>query len=116
MSKRAKLILLFGIIAVLACGVILQASYIYKNIHQSGLPVHKSRQAGEVQPQGWMTVVDLSRHFNIPEEDIFQAFQISPAPGDEKLSLRALRQKYHKTPSEMQTGLKQLGIPGEKKP
>lgn len=108
MNRRLKLFLLIGLIILLTLLIVKQSAMIYHNLHQIEFQPHKSRQSSISQTQRWMTVSEIAQKNNLAEKDIFQALQIDPEPGDEKLSLRVLREKYHKSPAEMQSNLHQL--------
>lgn len=108
MSRRLKLVLLIGLIVVLILLIVKQSVIIYHNLHQGEFHPHKSRHSDSLQVQRWMTVSEIAQKYNVPETDVFQALQIDPEPGDAKLSLRALKEKYHKSSFEMQSNLHRL--------
>ncbi|MDF9409534.1 hypothetical protein L7E55_14405 [Pelotomaculum isophthalicicum JI] len=108
MNRRLKFFLLIGLIILLTLLIFRQSAIIYHNLHQVELPHNRSRQSSYLQTQKWMTVSEIAQKYNVSEKDVFEALQINPEQGDEKLSLRALRNKYNKSPSEMQSNLRQL--------
>jgi len=65
----------------------------------------ESRQIGDLQIHRWMTVDEVASRCHVSEAQVFAVLKIDPVPGDEKLPLRALENKYHKTEEEMRKGL-----------
>lgn len=62
----------------------------YIRIQQTGL---KPGVTDVEAIRGWMTVPYIARHYQVPEEYIFQQIQI-PSEGNQKKSLRELNQRY----------------------
>ncbi|OPX85513.1 MAG: hypothetical protein A4E53_03507 [Pelotomaculum sp. PtaB.Bin104] len=116
MNRRVKLLLLVVLTVLLSAGVIVETVHLCRSIHQVGPPQLKGGHSDMLHPQMWMTVTDLARHCSVPEEDIFRALKITPAPGDEQMSLRALSKKYNKNAADMREGLKQLEFKAGKTP
>lgn len=107
MSRRLKLALMIGFMIILASLAVVQSTRVYHSLHQVEFDMHRERRPGD-DVHKWTTVAEAAKSLNISEKEVFDALQIDPAPGDEKLTFRALEKKYSKTPSEMQADLRQL--------
>jgi hypothetical protein len=55
-----------------------------------------------------MTPQEAARFYKVPLDTVFAALQITPAPGDENLSLQALAEKYGKSPGQVRDALNYL--------
>lgn len=106
MSRRIKIIFLAALLALLAFLIIrqvlvikgsLQEGHFLKRGENTSLSVHK-----------WMTVAEIAEKCHLSEKDVFDALQINPEKGDEKLSLRALSKKYSIQPEEMKANLQKI--------
>lgn len=98
MNRRAKVILLTAVLVLLTLLIVRQVLVISGSLHQ----VHFSK-GGEHTPAAlhrWMSIEEIAKKYNVPAKDIFTDLHITPAKGDEKLSLRALKKKY-KIPQEV---------------
>lgn len=107
MSTKAKLILLIGLMVVLSLLAAAQSMRVYRALHQVEFNIHRDRRPGD-NVQKWTTVAEAAKSLNISEKEVFDTLQIDPVPGDEKLTFRALEDKYSKAPAEMQANLRQL--------
>lgn len=96
------------IITILALAIVKQSVRLHNSINRVQLPTQQSRQFSKSGIYNWMTVVELSKKFNIREEKVFELLGISPKPEDYKLSILELRKKYNKTPDEILRGLKSI--------
>lgn len=108
MRQRWKLILLTGLMLVLVALITRQSLNIFQTIKQVHAPTPQTRQGDSFRIHHWTTVQELAQKYRISENEVFNYLKINPQPGDEKLTLRALRKKYNKTPGEMQTNLNNL--------
>ena len=108
MKKHWKAILLV-IAALIVLALIFALSIrIYHNAQGFHLPGPEDRQMGEPNIHSWMTVEEVASKYETTPDAVFQAFNITPEAGDERLSLRKLKEKYGKTREEMQAGLDQI--------
>jgi len=55
-----------------------------------------------------MNVEEVARCYQVTTTEVFIALDIDPVPGDEKLSLKDLGNKYHKTGPEMENAFNRL--------
>jgi hypothetical protein len=108
MRQRWKLFLLTALMLILVVLIARQSLNIFHNIKQIHAPTPQTRQGDAFQIHHWTTVKELAHKYRISENEVFSYLEINPQPGDEKLTLRALRNKYHKTKGEMQTNLNNL--------
>ncbi|PKM76166.1 MAG: hypothetical protein CVU90_13755 [Firmicutes bacterium HGW-Firmicutes-15] len=108
MSQRWKLFLLTGLMIVMLVLIARQSLNIYQNIKQVHAPTPQTRQDKELQIHHWETIRELAQKCGMSEKEVFSYLQITPQPGDENLTLRALKNKYNKTQDEMESNLKIL--------
>ena len=108
MNRKSRLILL-------ACGAVLlgfflfrQSFELYHEARQFHRPNQETRQIGEMRVHSWMTPKEVADRYHVPVEQVFKALKIKPAPGDEQLPLRTLKDKYHLSKEELEQGLLQL--------
>jgi len=104
MIRRRVAVILAVFVVLLAGLAVFQSHKIYINFQQN-LP--KFGIANK-KIQTWMTVREIADKHNISEKEIFNELDIEPEPGDESLSLRALKKKYRKDKDEMQENTNRL--------
>ncbi len=110
MQQRWKLFLLTALMLVLVILITRHSLIIIHNIKQVHAPTPQTRQSDALQIHHWTTVKELAQKYRMSQNEVFNYLEIKPQPGDEKLTLRRLRKKYHKTPEEMQINLNNLAI------
>jgi hypothetical protein len=71
-------------------------------------PTHETREPFGQKVHGWMSIEEVAKIYTVSPADVFIALDITPAPGDEKLTLKSLGNKYHKTAPEIDAGLNKL--------
>lgn len=108
MRKPFKITLLV-VIAVLLTGALfwqsLQIRRLYKGVGKPGV---ESRELGELHLHNWMTPEEVAQKYDIPVSQVFKALSIEAQPGDEKLPLQQLKEKYHKSREDIRRGLMEL--------
>lgn len=97
MSRRVKLFLLIGVIAILSLLAVVQAVRVYRALHEVKFEIHHDRRPEDFV-QKWTTVSEAAEHLGISEKEVFDVLQIDPAAGDEDLTFRELEKKYGKSP------------------
>ncbi|MBP1761771.1 MAG: hypothetical protein H6Q64_1313 [Firmicutes bacterium] len=95
MKQKSRLIILICAAVVLSFFIFRLSVDLLHQAHELHRPNQETRQIGEKRINGWMTPEDIAERYHISDQQIFQALQIEPAAGDEKLSLRKLQEKYH---------------------
>lgn len=113
--KRPVKIALLVVIAILLAGALfwqsLQIRSLYKGV---GKPTIENRELGDLHIHNWMTPEEIAQKYGIPVSRVFEALNIEPQPGDEKLPLQQLKGKYHKSREDMRRGLMALNAQVEK--
>lgn len=106
MSRRTKIIILTVVLVVLTLLTVRQALIISGTLHE----FHASRDRGHSSPPlyKWMSVDEVAQKYSLSTGQIFSALGITPEKGDEKLTLRALREKYEIPPEKMRETLERL--------
>jgi|GEM_PF-1493452 hypothetical protein len=108
MRRRNTIIILL----VLAFALLLLAgreSYtLFHSLRHISAPTHETREPFGHGVHGWMTVEEVAKYYHVSTADVFAALNISPAPGDDKLSLKDLGNKYHMTAPDMENALNKL--------
>ncbi len=107
--KRTVKITLLVLIAILLAGALLwqsiQIRHLYKGV---GKPTLENRERGDLHIHNWMTPEEVAQKYGVPVSQVFKALNIEPHPGDEKLPLQQLKEKYHKSREDMRRGLMEL--------
>lgn len=106
MSRRVKIIFLAALLALLAFLIIRQVLVIKGSLHEGNFL--KRGENTSLSVHKWMTVDEIAEKSHLSEKDVFNALQINPEKGDEKLSLRALSKKYSIPPEEMKANLQKI--------
>lgn len=109
-GKRKKYLLTALILLLLLIGILIvrQTVGIYHSFRQVKFPTHERREENRPNIHSWMTVSEVADQYGITGEEVFEYLGITPQPGDDKLTLRALREKYEINPDEMQRSLKRM--------
>ncbi len=108
MKERIKIILLV-IAAILVLALIAVVSVrIYHNAQKFHVPGQNERQMVEPDVHSWMTVEEIAAKYETSTSAVFEAFNIQPESGDDKLTLRDLKNKYGKSRDEMLQGLDKI--------
>lgn len=112
--KRPVKITLLVVAAILLAGALfwqsIQICRLYKGVEK---PALENRERGELHIHNWMTPEEIAQKYGIPVSQVFKALNIEPQPGDERLPLQQLKEKYHKSREDMRRGLMELHTPGE---
>ena len=77
----------------------------YQGFRHLSIPNPETRQLDGHRVHRWMTVEELAKKYTVPVADVFKALNIQPSPGDEKLTLKVLADKYKKSDTEVKDGL-----------
>jgi len=117
MRRRTTIIVLIGLAIVLLFLAGRESYQLFHGIRHMSAPTDESREPFGHNVHGWMSVAEVAKIYHVSTTDVFIALDIDPAPDDEKLTLKALRDKYHKTIPEMENGLNKLNetIPNQDK-
>jgi len=108
MRQRWKMLILAGLMAVLLFLIAWQSIHIWRGIEQVHRPAPHSRQDGKLGVHHWNTVAEVAHNYGMSVDEVFNYLKIVAQPGDENLTLRALKDKYQKTSEEMQSNLDRL--------
>ncbi|MEN6389819.1 MAG: hypothetical protein ABFD04_05335 [Syntrophomonas sp.] len=113
MKKPLKITLLLLIVILLVGALFWQSIQIRRLYKGMGKPGVESRELGNIHLHNWMTAEEVAQKYGIPVSQVFTVLNIEPQPGDEKLPLQQLKEKYHKSREDMRRGLMELHSPGE---
>lgn len=116
--RRRNTILVLLVLALALLFMAGRESYVlFHGLRHINRPTHETRQPFGHNVHGWMSVDEVAKYYKVSAADVFTALNIDPAPGDEKLSLKALSDKYHKTIPDIENALNQLNAdsPGVEK-
>lgn len=108
MKQQWKTVLLVVAALIVLALIALLSVRIYHSAQGFHLPGPEDRHMGERDMHSWMTVEEVASKYKTTPEAVFAAFSISPEAGDEKLTLRSLKDKYGKSREEMQKGLETI--------
>lgn len=108
MNSKLKALLLIGLIILFSLFAAKQAFRMYNEAQGLNWPTQETRLNNQLTVQRWLTVQEVAKKYNTTEQQVFIILAINPVPGDEKLSLRELKDKYRKTNEEMQNALQRL--------
>jgi hypothetical protein len=108
MPRQNRILLLVALAILLLFLVYRESYHLYSELRQLNLPTQQTRQPLGRNAHGWMNAEELARFYKVPVESVFTALNIQPAPGDEKLTLKDLAQKYNKTPAEIDAAINTL--------
>lgn len=112
MNRKGRLIILAFVAVVLGIFLYKQSFDLYHNVRELHRPNLETREIGEMHVHSWMTPKEVSARYHVPVKQIFQALHIKPAPGDENMTLRSLKDKYQLSKEELQKALHSLIDPG----
>jgi len=108
MQRTAKITLLV-VIAILLTGALFWKSVQIRRLYQGvGKPTLENRDRSDLHIHNWMTPEEIAQKYGIPVIRVFEALNIEPQPGDEKLPLQKLKEKYHKSRDDIRRGLMEL--------
>lgn len=113
-QKRVHLIVLGLVITGLLVALWLQSLHIHSMYRNLNWPNTRSRQLGDERINRWMTVEEVARRYHVDTSRVFAALDIQAQPGDEKLPLWNLGNKYRKSMQDIDQGLKILKQQPEK--
>lgn len=108
MRRRSRIILLAVLALLVLLWVCRESSQFYSEVRHLELPRQETREPLGRKAHGWMNVQELACLYRVPEEAVFAALAIEPAPGDEKLPLKDLAYKYEKSAAEVEEALEML--------
>ncbi|AKA68263.1 hypothetical protein [Clostridium scatologenes] len=108
MTKNSKIAILSILIIITTSIIIKQSLTLHKGFKSIEIPNKESRQFGNMSTSKWLTVKKISNKYNISEEEIFKAIEITPEKGDENIPIIELAKKYNKTPEEIKRNLKKF--------
>lgn len=113
MKRRNRIILLLGLAIVLLFLAGRESYQFFHNIRRLSPPTQETREPFGPNIHGWMKVEEVAEFYHVSPAEVFAALDISPAPGDEKLTLKDLSEKYNKTCPEIEDGLSQFSRPDD---
>ena len=108
MNRKGRLIILACVAIVLGFFVYKQSFDLYHNIRELHRPNLESREIDKMHVHSWMTPKEVAARYHVPVKQVFQALHIKPAPGDENMTLRSLKNKYHLSKEALQKALHSL--------
>lgn len=108
MRHPKRILLLIGLVILLLIFVYRESYHFYAELRHLDLPTQQTREPLGRSAHGWMNAPELAHYYQVPVEQVFAALEIEPSPGDEKISLKDLAEKYNKTPAEIEEALKKL--------
>ncbi|MGH4121288.1 hypothetical protein [Clostridium sp.] len=108
MKKNIKTIILSILIMVTIFIIVKRYTILYLEFKDVKFPTKESRLIGNMSTHKWITVKQLSKKYNISEEDIFSGLEIIPENGDVNLCIEGLSEKYNKSSKELRDNLKKL--------
>ena len=108
MERRSRLILLVCVAVVLLFFIFRLSVDLLHEAHDLHRPNEATRKIGGERIHGWMTPAEVADRYHISDQQIFQALQIKPAAGDEKLPLRKLQEKYQISDQKLHDDLHDL--------
>lgn len=111
MKRKGKLIILACLTIVLGFFIYKQSFNLYHHARELHRPNLESREIGEMHVHSWMTPKEVAARYHVPVKQVFRALNIKPAPGDENMTLRSLKDKYHLSKQELQKALHSLVDP-----
>ncbi|NPV89284.1 MAG: hypothetical protein HPY50_00730 [Firmicutes bacterium] len=108
-GKKKYLIAVLVIACLLMGGLLVRQSVmLFHGIKQVRLPSHERRENRLPGIHSFMHVDEVAKKLGMSEAEVFKGLGITPRPGDEKLTLHALRKKYGITPEEMQSRMQKM--------
>lgn len=118
MGRRNTILVLVGLALILLFLAGRESYQLFHEVRHLNAPTHETREPFGRNVHRWMNVEDVARFYKVTTADVFTALDIEPVPGDEKLSLKDLVNKYHKSASEIEAACNKLKNadpnPGEK--
>ena len=108
MKQRWKLVFLTIIMIILTLFAIKQSVLFYRELKGLPIPTSQTRLVNPLSVHRWMTVSEVAQKYGMTEAEVFEYLQIDAQPGDEKLTLRAAKIKFQKTPEQMQRNLQRI--------
>jgi len=108
MGRRNTIIVLLGLAIILLFFAGRESYQLFHGLRYMSAPTHATREPFGHSVHGWMSVGDIAKIYQVSPADVFIALEIDPAPGDEKLPLKDLANKYHKTGPEIENAMNKL--------
>jgi hypothetical protein len=108
MRRRTRIGLLVGLAILLLLLAGRESYHFYRELRQLELPTDETREPFGRNVHSWMNAEEMAHFYKVPVEEIFTTLGIQSSPGDEKLTLKELADKYHKSPTEIQNALNAL--------
>ncbi len=107
--KRPVKIAFLVFLALALLGALwIQSMKIHRMYKEVNRPTMERRQLADSRVHQWMTVEEVAQRCQVSVEAVFQALSIDPQPGDEKLPLKKLEEKYNKSREDMRQGFDRL--------
>jgi hypothetical protein len=111
MRRRKTILVLFGLAIIMLFFAGLESYNLFHGLRHMSAPTHETREPFGQKVHGWMSIEEVAKIYMVAPADVFIALDIDPAPGDQKLTLKSLGDKYHKTAPEIDAGLNKLSKP-----
>ena len=112
MNRKGRLIILACVAFVLGFFVFKESFDLYHHVRELHRPNLETREISDMHVHSWMTPKEVASRYHVPVKQVFFALNIKPAPGDENMPLRSLKDKYHLSKEELQKALQSLIDPG----
>lgn len=118
MGRRNTILVLVGLAFILLFLAGRESYQLFHEVRHLSAPTPETREPFGRKVHRWMNIEEVARFYNVTTTEVFIALDIDPVPGDEKLSLKDLCEKYHKSGPEMEDAFNKLNNadpnPGEK--
>lgn len=108
MKRNNRIILLLVLAMLLLFFAGRETYHLFHDMSHLSPPTAATREPFGPHIHGWMTAEEVADFYNVSTAELFAAMNIDPAPGDEKLTLKDLIDKYNKTGPEIQDDLNKL--------
>jgi len=108
MNRKGRLIILACVAVVLGFFIYKQSFDLYHHARELHRPKLETREIGDMHVHSWMTPKEVAARYHVPVKQVFKALNIKPAPGDDNMTLRSLKEKYHLSKEELQKALHSL--------
>jgi hypothetical protein len=111
MQRRNKILILLGLAFILLFLAGFESYQLFHGLRHISAPTHETREPFPHGIHGWMSVEEVAKDYMVSPADVFTALGIDPAAGDQKLTLKIVGDKYHKSMPEIAAALNKLSAP-----
>jgi hypothetical protein len=108
--RRSRILILPFLAAALALLLLVsqEAYYVFDESRHINIVTPEDGYYWGRSTRAWMNAQEISRFYKVPVDNVFSALKIQAAPGDEKITLQDLAEKYNKSPAEVREALNYL--------